>query len=461
MKWFLNVMRQYRWQELRLMIIPIAILVMETIQLLLARQVHIGLVQSTAALSSKNFPTLQALTPILGFIVLFFIVNVILSARFRMADQILLPLVGLLSGFGVLMATRLGPSIGDSGLGGRQLLWVLIGFVVLLGTVFLLRDVTWLSRYKYIWALVGILLVGFAVISILHAGSGQGPAHDEICLRSQCIQPSEFLKICLVVFFAAYISENLEVLRSKYFRLRPLRLPPFAQLGPMGFMLVISLLLFWHELGLALLIYGVFLCMIYIATNKLSFVVVSVVLFALLGFLLFSRGYVQQRFATVFIDVTHWTSASEALYNNGGYQIVQGLITLSSGGIVGTGLGLGHPGFVPVVQSDMVFTALGEEFGLAGLFAILGIYLLLIYRGYRIAIEAGDTFNKLLAAGLTSIFAVQTFVIIAGNIKLFPLTGVPLPFVSAGGSSIMANYIIIGILLRISHNTDKERAGQV
>jgi cell division protein FtsW (lipid II flippase) len=138
---------------------------------------------------------------------------------------------------------------------------------------------------------------------------------------------------------------------------------------------------------------------------------------------------------------------------------VQGLIALASGGIIGSGLGLGHPGFVPVIQSDMVLTALGEEFGLAGLFAIIGLYLLLIYRGFRIAVETTNPFNQLLAAGLTSIFAIQTLIISAGNMKLIPLTGIPLPFLSYGGSSVIANYIIVGILLRISHNTALEREG--
>ena len=137
---------------------------------------------------------------------------------------------------------------------------------------------------------------------------------------------------------------------------------------------------------------------------------------------------------------------------------MQGLIALSSGGIIGTGLGLGHAGnFVPVVQSDMIFTGIGEELGLAGLFAIIGIYLLIIYRGYRIAIESSEEFNQLLAAGLTSIFAIQALIIIAGNMKFLPLTGIPLPFLSYGGSSIIANYLIVGILLRISHNTAMER----
>jgi len=184
------------------------------------------------------------------------------------------------------------------------------------------------------------------------------------------------------------------------------------------------------------------------------------VVLGFIGYSIFS--YVRARFAVVtfnVIDWQHWTPQQQDFATNAGLQIVQGLIALSSGGIIGSGLGLGHPTFVPVVQSDMVFTALGEELGLAGLFAIIGIYLLITYRGFRIALEATDTFSQLLAAGLTSIFAIQALIIAAGNMKFLPLTGIPLPFLSYGGSSIFANFIIVGILLRISYNTAVERDG--
>ena len=268
------------------------------------------------------------------------------------------------------------------------------------------------------------------------------------------------MKIFIVIFFADYLSENLDILAGA--SIRRLRLPPLRQLGPILTMLGIALLLFLvvRELGLALLIYGLFLCMIYLGSSRLSYVIGGLLLFALLGFIGYGLfGYVRQRFAILSINVVTPGAFDETLYQNSAFQIVQGLIALSSGGIIGAGLGLGHPGFVPVVQSDLILTALGEELGLAGLFAIFGIYLLLIYRGFRIAIEARDTFSQLLAAGLTSIFAIQTIIIAAGNMKFFPLTGIPLPFLSYGGSSILANYIIVGILLRISHNTAMQREG--
>jgi len=269
------------------------------------------------------------------------------------------------------------------------------------------------------------------------------------------------LKISIVIFFAGYLSENRDILAQGYLRLGFLRLPPLRQLGPLLMMLGIALLLFLvvRDLGLALLIYCLFLCMMYLGSGKLVYVIVSLAIFAAMAFIAYKAlSYVQNRFAIVGIDVVNWSEQSDDTYFNvfGAGQIVQGLIALASGGILGAGLGLGHPagrGYVPEVHTDMVLTALGEELGLAGLFAIIGIYLLITYRGYRIAIEASEPFQQLLAAGLTSVFAIQTLIISAGNLKFMPLTGITLPFLSYGGSSILVNYIIIGILLRISYNT--------
>ena len=461
----ITAIKRYRWQELGLFIIPFMILLLEMIQLLLARSLRTGVIQ-TSSLTVKNLPTIEGLIPVLGLIAVLLGINLLLSFTFPKADQVLLPLVGLLSGIGVLMATRLGPNLlpyPDPALGSRQLLWVILGLVAFLVTLFGLRNMNWLRRYKYTWALLGIILVGITLAHSLRANL-DSPTHDQLNIGPLNLQPSELLKIFLVIFFAAYLSENIDIVSGGNLRIGPLRLPPFRQLGPLALMLGLALLLFLgiRELGLALLIYGIFLVMIYLGSGKISYVIGSLLIFFVLGFIGYALfSYVRSRFAVVGIDVTTWTAKSEDLYQKtgGGFQIVQGLIALANGGIIGTGIGLGHPTFVPVVQSDMIFTALGEELGLAGLFAIIGIYLLIIYRGYRIAIQARDSFNQLLAAGLTSIFAIQTLIIAAGNMKFLPLTGIPLPFLSYGGSSILANYIIIGILLRISHNTAMEREG--
>ena len=463
-----GVIRRYRWTELGLFIIPFLILILEMSQLLLANK------DQTSSLSTRNLPTIQGLIPALGLIGALLIANIVMSVFFRKADQVLLPLVGLLSGIGILMATRLGPDLSpfpDPALGSRQLVWVVLGIIVCLATLFLLRNINLLARYKYSVAFLGIVLVCTTLINTFRVGfrNLDAPTHDQLNLGPLNLQPSELLKICIVIFFAAYLSENRDVLAEGSLKFGPFRLPPLKQIGPLALMLGIALLLFLfvRELGLALLIYGLFLSMLYLGSGKISYVVTSLLIFVVLGFIGYSLfSYVRARFAVVGINVVNWSNASDKIYQslNGGFQVVQGLIALSSGGILGAGLGLGHPagkGYVPVVQSDMIFTALGEELGLAVLFAIIAIYLLIIYRGFRIAMEATDTFNQLLAAGLTSIFAIQTFIIIAGNMKFLPLTGIPLPFLSYGGSSILANYIIVGILLRISYNNAVERDGGV
>lgn len=461
--------KSYRWKELGLFLVPFIILLLEMTQLLLARLIHSGTLNETSALSVKNLPTIEGLIPVIGLIIAMVLANIFLSIFFPKADQMLLPLVGLLSGIGVLMALRTGPDISppDPAQGTRQLLWVLLGLVAFAATMLILRNVRWLKQYRYILLVIGLLLLMASVVNAFRVRDFNSPTHDQLNFGPFSLQPSEFLKIILVIVFAGFLSERRDFFGGNELRLGFLHLPVprVNELGPLAIMLGISLLIFLgiRELGLALLIYGIFLCMIYLGSGKLTYVIGGLLIFGILGglgyfvlshFHVFS--YVGERFQTVTLniaDAAGWSPAEQQFAINGGLQIVQGIIALSSGGIVGAGLGLGHPTFVPVVQSDMVFTALGEELGLAGLFGIIAIYLLILYRGYRIAVQTADPFNQLLAAGLTSIFAIETFIIMAANMNFFPLTGLPLPFIAYGGSSLIANYIIIGILMRISHDT--------
>ncbi|HVB75921.1 MAG TPA: FtsW/RodA/SpoVE family cell cycle protein [Ktedonobacteraceae bacterium] len=451
-------------------IIPFIILLLIMFQLPLAQyyETQLRSNKSQVPLTLSILPTIHDLIPIIGLIVALFLVNITISFFYPKADQVLLPLAGLMSGIGVMMATRLGPNAGDPNLGTRQLAWVLIGLVACLATLFVLRRMGWLRNYKYIWAALGIFLVALTLIHALKVKNFDSPNHDQLNFGPFSLQPSELLKIIIVIFFAAYLDETTrDVFAGSSRRIGPIPVPPLDKLGVLGLMLGISLLLFLgiRELGLALLIYGIFLTMLYLGSGKISYVVVGLLVFFVLGYigyLIF--GYVRARFAAVTIDAVNWQNWTQATVDyvnslGGPRQVLEGLIALANGGILGSGIALGHPGFVPVVQSDMIFTGLGEELGLAGLFAIIGIYMLIIYRGYRIAIEASNDFSQLLAAGLTSIFAIQSLVIMAGNMKFLPLTGIPLPFLSYGGSSVIANFIIVGILLRISHNTAMEREG--
>jgi cell division protein FtsW (lipid II flippase) len=465
--------RNFRWRERLLFLVPSIFLLLEMFQLPLAQYYKNNIDISRQQNVLSLLPTVHDLIPIIGFLAAVALVHVVLTIFFPRSDQMIFPIVALLSGLGVLLALRNGPDAFpyDSNLGLKQLLWVLIGLVAFLVTLFGLRSLNWLRRYKYTWAAIGLLLVAITLGNALRVKNLDSPTHDQLNFGPFALQPSEFLKIIIVVFFAAYLSENQDVIAAGSFRLGPISLPPMRQLGPLLLMLGIALLLFLgvRELGLALLIYGIFLSMLYLGSNKVSYVIGGLVVFFILGFIGYALfSYVRARFAAVGLDMVNWqnwttgsgTNTTVYFAQNTGAQIAQGLIAIASGGILGTGFGLGHASaLVPVAQSDMVVSVLGEEYGLAGLFALIGFYLVLIYRGFRIAIEARGTFNQLLAAGLTSIFGIQTLIICAGNLKLIPLTGIPLPFLSYGGSSVIANFIIIGILLRISHNTALEKEG--
>lgn len=461
--------RRFRWRERLLLLIPFVFLLLEMFQLPLSQYYKSNIDVSRKQDVLSLLPTVHDLIPIIGFIVAVVVVHVVLTIFFPKSDQMIFPIVVLLSGLGVLMALRTGPDAStgsDLNLGTKQLLWVSIGLVVFLVTVFALRNMSWLRRYKYTWAAIGLILVGITLGKALSVKNLDSPTHDQLNFGPFALQPSELLKIVIVIFFAAYLSENQDVIASGGFRLGPITLPPMRQLGPLLLMLGIALALFLgvRELGLALLLYGIFLSMLYLGSNKIGYVVGGLAIFFLLGFIGYSLfSYVRARFAVVGLDMVGWQNWDQTTIDftrDAALQISQGLVAISSGGIIGAGFGLGHAsGLVPVAQSDMVASVIGEEFGLTGFFALIGFYLILLYRGFRIAIEARGTFNQLLAAGLTSIFGIQTLIIWAGNLKLLPLTGIPLPFLSYGGSSVIANFIIIGILLRISHNTAMEKEG--
>jgi len=260
-------------------------------------------------------------------------------------------------------------------------------------------------------------------------------------------QPSELLKIILVIFMASYLNEYREVVQSNY-RIGPFTLPPLPYLAPLVGMWAIAMLtiVFQRDLGAALLLFGVFLTMLYVATGRGLYVVVGVAAFAGGAYLLYRLLPIVGLRVSVWLDP--WASAQGS-----GYQIVQAIYALASGGIFGAGLGRGVPEYVPAVHTDFIFVAIGEELGLAGTLAVLIAYMLLIFRGYHLALAIPGRFRgfeQLLVVGLTSIIAVQAFIILGGNLRLIPLTGITLPFISYGGSSIVVNFLIIGLLLRIS-----------
>jgi cell division protein FtsW (lipid II flippase) len=358
--------------------------------------------------------------------------------RLPRADPFLLPIAATLAAIGQMMTSRLEP-----GLGPRQGIWVLIGLgaMTLVG---LLPSIDWLRRYRYTWATLAI------VLQILTLVLGKDPNGSGAALwfvvGPVSVQPMEIVKLLLVVFLAAYLEEYRELLTLAGRRIGRVHLPPVPYLAPIGVMIGVALLLFWlqRDLGPALLFSTVLLAMLYVASGRATYVVAGLVLLVL-GGALASRLF-EHVHTRVVIWLDPW-SARQTI----GYQLVQALYAFGSGGVFGAGLDMGSPRYIPAVHTDFVIAAVGEELGLVGTLAVVSLFVLLVQRGFLIALHARSGFSALLAAGLTSVVALQALIILAGTLELIPLTGITLPFVSYGGSSVVANFLIIGLLLRISH----------
>jgi cell division protein FtsW (lipid II flippase) len=361
------------------------------------------------------------------------------------ADQLVFPIVAIVAGVGILVITRL-----DVGLGHRQLVWTVLGEIALGIVLVFPRRVSTLRLYKYSWAFLGLFLI---VATIVAGTDVSGSGYKRwIGFHGVYLQPVELLKVLMAIFFAAYLDEKRELLASARIQFGPIRIPPFQYLAPMVVMCGLSLLLLvkQNDLGSALLFLGIFLAMIYIGTARAIYPISGLLMFAVGVFLAFHLfSHVRSR-AEIWLDP--WTRASGS-----GYQLVQGLVALAVGGVGGQGLGQGHPNFVPVVTTDFILSAIGEELGLAGVACLLGLLIFLVFRGLSVAISAEDGFQKMLAAGLMATLAIQTIVIVGGTTRLMPLTGVPVPFLSYGGSSMLANFIMIGLLLKISNGVMERR----
>lgn len=371
----------------------------------------------------------------------------------RRSDQILLPTVGLLGGISLLLMERLPQDLVSQRLGERtfglasiQLGWLILALAVITVVAISVRSDAWLRRYKYTWAAAGIVLL---LLTFLLGNETNG-ALLTIQVGPISGQPTELIKVILVIFLAGYLSEFRPLLVESSMRVGPLRLPPVQYLLPMlaMWLLALGIVVVQRDLGAALLFFAVFLALVYIATARASYVVIGLFLFVLGSFVAY------QLFGTVRDRVDIWVDPFVDASGKG-YQVVQSLYAFARGGILGTGLGAGLPLVggrlpIPAIHTDFPLAALGEELGLIGVVAILGLYLVVIERGLRIAASAADDFRSLLAAGLTLVVGVQAFIIAGGNLKLIPLTGVTLPFISYGGSSLLANGVVVGLLLALS-----------
>jgi cell division protein FtsW (lipid II flippase) len=380
-----------------------------------------------------------------------FLVHAALVLAGRRTDQILLPTMGLLGGIGLLLMIRLPQDLAGrvGGLAQTQLLWLVIGLVIVAALAVAVRNDVWLRRYKYTWAAVGVGLL----LATFVFGRDINGARLSVTIGPFSGQPSELLKVILVVFLAGYLSENRPLLQEESTKVGPFRLPPLPYLAPMVAMWAIALgiVIVQRDLGAALLFFAVFLLLLYVSTARFSFVVLGLAAFVVgAGLLYFVFDHVRTR-----IDI--WLDPF-ADPSGAGYQVVQALHAFARGGLIGTGLGAGLPSVagrppIPALHTDFPFAALGEELGLVGILAVLGLYLVLVERGLRIASAAQDEFRAILAAGLSLVIGVQAFIIAAGNLKLIPLTGITLPFVSYGGSSLLANSVIVGLLIALSERT--------
>jgi len=361
------------------------------------------------------------------------------------ADGTLLPIAGLLNGLGYVFIVRLDEAKAHpKNLAGLQSVWIGVGIAAFIATLLLVRRVRDLERYR--WT-IGFLGIGLLLLPLVPGvGREYFGARIWVSIGPINFQPGEFAKILLAIFFASYLVGKRELLAVSSRRVGPLSLPRARDLGPIivAWLASLAVLIFERDLGSSLLFFGLFVAMLYVATERVSWIAIGLTLFCLgayLAYLVF--GHVQTR-VLLWLD----TFSPEALRASD--QLAKGLMGMASGGMFGTGLGRGRPDLTYFAESDFIVPSFGEEIGLIGLFAIFMLYALLVQRGLRTSLGTRDGFGKLLAAGLSFSVALQCFVVVGGVTRVIPLTGLTMPFLSSGGSSLLANWTLVAILLRIS-----------
>ncbi len=427
-----------RWQELRLL-------------LLVGLALAIGSLSLGTGLTGKvGLHDPWGLGIYLGVLLAAHVAQVLAGRR---TDQLLFPSVALLGGLSLLLMERLPQDLviqrffgTEFGLAEVQLIWLVCAVAIATTLAIVVRSDAWLRRYKYTWAAVG---VGLLLLTFVLGTEING---QRLTLQIGPIsgQPSELLKVVLVVFLAGYLSENRALLVDQDTRLGPLRLPPLPYLAPMVAMWAVALgiVVIQRDLGAALLFFGVFLALVYAATGRISLVIIGLILF------LAGSAAMANLFEHIRTRIDIWLDPfADPL--GAGYQVIQALHAFARGGLLGTGLGGGLPEIggrppIPEIHTDFPLAALGEELGVVGVVAILATYLVIVQRGLRIGVAAADDYRSLLAVGLALVIGIQAFIIAAGNLKLLPLTGVTLPFISYGGSSLLANSLVVGLLLALS-----------
>ncbi|MDE3075197.1 MAG: FtsW/RodA/SpoVE family cell cycle protein [Chloroflexota bacterium] len=412
---------------------------------LVALTFALGWAQESFALAGNA--AVQWMSTPIDFALALLAAHLVLSLLGFRGDQVLLPLVASLCAISLLVLRYLAQRQQEA-----RFSWIGLGLGVMLLTVFALRDVNVLQRYKYSAAALGIFLL------IITAAFGRevNGARLWLGIGPFQFQPSELMKVLLVVFMAAYLDDRREILTRASYRWRMLKLSPWPYLVPLVLLWGLSLLLLlWQkDLGATVLMLGIALAMMYVATARKTFVFAGILL------LLFNVAVTYKLFGYVHQRIEVWLHPWQ-LASGPSYQVVQALYAIGAGGAFGQGLGRGHPGFVPFASTDFIFAATAEQLGFAGILAILAIYLLIVLRGVQIGLSQPTTFGQLLGVGCSIVLALQCLVIVAGNMALIPLTGITLPFVSYGGSSVVVNFILLGLLLRLStRHVITERIGR-
>jgi len=413
------------------------------------------------ALAQVQLSTIQVLNPEGWF---FWSVPVVLALGFHFllrfkasdADPLLLPIGFFLNSLGIVMIYRLDLAKPladlDNTVGQRQVIWMAVAMLIAGAILWGIKNHLSLRKYIYICMAVGVVLLVLPLLPII--GKTINGAHLWVNLGPLSFQPGELAKIALTIFFAGYLTSRRESLAVVGRKVLGIRIPPARELGPIAFIWLASLavLVLQRDLGTSLLYFGLFLVLIYVATARAFYVFVGLVMFV-------SGAVIASKFMSyVGGRLDGWLDPlNESNYSavGGSYQIVQSMFGLAHGGLFGTGLGGGLPQIVPLANSDFIMSAIGEELGLVGIFAVLAMYLLLVARALRVANAHSDDFSKLLAVGLGFVIALQVFIVIGGVFRVVPLTGLTTPLLAAGGSSLVANWIIIALLLRLSDTIPK------
>jgi cell division protein FtsW (lipid II flippase) len=364
------------------------------------------------------------------------------------ADPALFPTAGVLVGLGFAMIFRL-----SGGLAAEQATWIVVGLLAFAVTLIVIRDHRMLDAYTYTIGLAGLVLLMLPMVPGI--GETINGARLWVQIGPLGFQPAELGKVLIVIFLASYLNQRRELLQVATSRIGPLRLPPAKHLAPvlLAWAASLAILFVQRDLGASLLYFGIFVVMLWVATGRAAYLVFGLLLFAVgayAGWVLFD--HVQLR-----VDVWLHALDPDKVFELGYGQLAQAQLGMATGGLVGAGLGQGSPGLIPFASTDFIFAAIGEELGLLGTTAILLLYVVLVGKGLKIALDRRDGFGQLLATGLATLIALQTFVIVGGVTRVIPLTGVTLPFMSYGGSSLVSNFILLALLVRLSSGPAPQR----